>query len=77
MQIKIKLNIPMLGFKTGKTLLIECDENGNPVELFWRNRFKDKLIDNCVEVIENKRNLLHNKIKIENLNNSKNLTSEE
>lgn len=77
MQVKIKLNVPMLGFKIGKILNIECDDNGVPCQLFWRKRFQDYLKDNCLEIIDNKRNLSHNKIKVENLNNSENFSNKE
>ena len=29
-----------------------ADNNGIPVERFWRNRLKDAGIDNCVEVVK-------------------------
>lgn len=46
--MKLKINhVP--GFSG--TITIE-DNNGIPVERFWRNRLKDAETDNCVEVVK-------------------------
>lgn len=34
------------------TVSIQTDENGVPLEKFWRNRLRDAATDNCVEVIK-------------------------
>lgn len=34
------------------TVTIQTDENGVPLERFWRNRIKDAAVDNCVEVVK-------------------------
>lgn len=33
------------------TVTVQTDDNGVPLERFWRNRLKDAKTDNCVEVI--------------------------
>lgn len=39
----------------GAIVSVESDKNGIPIDLFWRNRVKDSAIDNCVEVLEEKK----------------------
>ena len=49
MKIKIN-NVP------GYSGIIDVkDNNGVPIQKFWRNRLKDAEIDNCVEVIKPRR----------------------
>lgn len=31
---------------------INADENGVPLERFWRNRIRDAKTDNCVEIVK-------------------------
>jgi hypothetical protein len=52
MKVKIKLNKNIPPYKAGKTLLVNVDDNGIPIDRFWRDRFKDNLIDNCLEIIK-------------------------
>lgn len=48
-EIKIKINnVP--GFSGVVT--VQADENGLPLESFWRRRLKDAETDNCVEVVK-------------------------
>lgn len=48
MNIKLKINsVP--GF-TG-VVTIDADKHGTPLDRFWRNRLKDAIADNCVEVV--------------------------
>ena len=45
------LNTALSG-KAAKTILsLEVDSEGIPIASYWRNRFKDALIDNCVELV--------------------------
>lgn len=53
--IKLKINVPMNGLKVGKEIKIPCDSNGTPTDKFWRRRIEDSPKDNCVEVIEEKK----------------------
>lgn len=34
------------------TVTIDADKNGTPLQKFWRNRLKDAVSDNCVEVVK-------------------------
>ena len=38
--------------KIGKILKISVDENNIPLDPFWRSRFKDAEIDQCLKVKE-------------------------
>lgn len=51
-KLKIKLNRPLRGFQTGHEMRINVDKNGIPFDRYWRDRFKDAPIDNCLEVIK-------------------------
>jgi len=53
MKIKVKLNLNMHGFKKGEIIDIAVDKKGIPLVREWRNRLKDSLIDNCLELLEN------------------------
>lgn len=50
--IKLKLNMAMAGYEAGRTVTVQTDASGVPLEKFWRRRLKDATIDNCVEVIK-------------------------
>jgi len=41
-------------YKAGETVTIKCDEHGNPLNHFWRQRLHDAIWDECVEVVEKK-----------------------
>ena len=45
---EIKINKDLPGHKKGKILGIYITKNGKIQNLYWRNRFKDAEIDNCV-----------------------------
>lgn len=47
--MKIKIN-NVTGF--AGTLTIQTDENGVPLERFWRKRLKDAETDNCIEIVK-------------------------
>ena len=52
--IELKINIPMMGKKAGDT--VKCKtKSGVIVDRFWRNRLGDAKIDNCVEIVDNKK----------------------
>lgn len=44
-----KSSVEIHGVKPGATFVIDCDENGTPMELKWRRRVKDSAIDGCIE----------------------------
>lgn len=49
--IKIKINLPLKDHKKNEIVKIKVDEYGVPLDKYWRNRFKDVKIDNCITVI--------------------------
>lgn len=53
--IKLKLNVDIKHNKAGTVLSLETDEEGNILDSFWSRRLKDSAIDNCVEIIKNKK----------------------
>jgi len=53
--MKLKLNQPMAGYEAGRTVTVQTDASGVPLEKFWRRRLRDAKIDNCVEVIKSSR----------------------
>lgn len=50
--IDLKLNKPMAGYEAGRTVTVQADPSGVPLDRFWRRRIKDAKIDNCLEVIK-------------------------
>jgi len=48
--MKIKINKNFDRYKTGQTVCIP-DNNGLPLDLFWRRRLKDSEIDECCSII--------------------------
>ena len=53
--VNIKLNADLNGYKKGKILKIIVDKKGIPVDNYWYRRLKDAEIDNCIEIIDNKK----------------------
>lgn len=53
--MKLKLNqdlkTPSGKLLCGAIIEVDCDQDKNPLDMFWRNRLKDSAIDNCVEII--------------------------
>jgi len=71
MNVKIKLNYDLAGYKAGDAFFVECDKNNIPLDIYWRKRLKDSSIDKCVELVLNdseKSNDLHEQ---KNVNPSK------
>lgn len=58
MFIKIKLNqnlsTPKGKLKKDDVITIECNNESVPLDKFWRNRFIDSAIDNCLTIISDK-----------------------
>jgi len=50
----LKINIPMMGKNAGDTVNVET-KSGVIKDRFWRNRLADSKIDNCVEIVDNKK----------------------
>ena len=51
--MKIRLNIAMKSYAKGQEITIG-DENGIPLDPFWRRRLKDAEIDNSIEIVQTK-----------------------
>ena len=52
MKLDLKINKSMRGYDAGRTITIDADKHGLPLDKFWRRRLKDSVIDNCVEVVK-------------------------
>lgn len=39
------------GFKAGQEIPVTIDQDGTPIEKFWRRRLRDALRDQCCEVV--------------------------
>ena len=53
MQLKIKKNFSYQGEKLKEGQVVEIQDNdGVPVDLFWRNRLRDLPIDNAIEIVK-------------------------
>lgn len=48
---QLKLNAKLLGNEAGSVIKVKCDDNGVPLESFWRKRVEDSKTDNCVEFV--------------------------
>lgn len=60
MSLSLKINKPFSHPKFGKLsvgsiVTIDCDKYKQPIDRFWRARLKDSAIDNCVEIITEKK----------------------
>ncbi len=51
MKIKILIKNPMLNHKANDVIIVDADENGTPLDYFWRRRLSEAKIDNCCEII--------------------------
>jgi hypothetical protein len=53
--MKIKINKPIFGHKVGQVIDINTNENSIPTAIYWRRRLQDAKIDNCIEIVEEKK----------------------
>lgn len=52
-KIKLQVNVEGLGGKKKGTILtLEIDSEKTIKDRYWRRRFKDSKIDNCVEIVK-------------------------
>lgn len=51
---KLLLKADLKGFKKGSIISVKF-KDGQPVERYWRDRLKDAKIDNCVEIVSEKK----------------------
>jgi len=58
MQILIKKQFshPVLGKLKENDVINIQDNDGVPLELFWRNRIRDIEVDNAIEIVKTKKN---------------------
>lgn len=49
-KITLEINQRVGSFKKGDTVRINVDENGTPLDKYWRRRLKDAERDHCVTV---------------------------
>ncbi len=50
--MQVKILKPFLKYSAGTIIPVKCNENGLPVDRFWRKRIKDAEIDNCIEIVK-------------------------
>ena len=53
--MKIKLNTDLNGLKKGRIINVETDSDGIITDSFWRKRLIDSEIDNCIEIVTEKK----------------------
>lgn len=49
-KLTVTINNPALIKRFGSSLEIEVDENGTPIDRYWRNRVRDSAIDGCITI---------------------------
>ena len=54
MERKIQINGTIPGYPKGSIVTVECDNEGTPLDFFWRRQLKHASIDNCCEFVEEK-----------------------
>lgn len=52
-KIKNTSNVILNGVKPEQIISIQVDTDGTPLDRYWRNRLRDSVIDNCVEIVQN------------------------
>jgi hypothetical protein len=50
--LKLKVNFDVFNHKSGDIINVKCDEKGEVIDKFWRDRLKDSEKDNCVEIVK-------------------------
>ena len=53
--VKARLGADMAGHSKGDVVSVQVDSRGVPLERFWRRRFKDAEIDNCLVVVKSEK----------------------
>lgn len=51
MAINIRINKPFGGYAEGRTVKVEVDDTGTPLDAGWRRRLKDAALDGCCEIV--------------------------
>ena len=52
-KIQLKINTDFWSYKSGQIIKVMADDNGTPIDRFWRDRLRDSAIDNCVSRVYN------------------------
>ena len=65
----LKINKDVGAHKAGSTFKVQCNNDGIPLDVFWRRRLKDSATDNCVEWKEVETKM--NKVVVENKSHSR------
>lgn len=50
--MKIQINKSIPGFEEGTIIDVTTDSKGTPLDIFWRRRLKDAVLDNCCEIVK-------------------------
>lgn len=54
-KLKINRDFPSRNLKKDTIIELLVDDNNILLDLYWRRRLKDSKIDNCVEIVSNKK----------------------
>ena len=54
-RIKINTGVSLGGYPGGSEVSIKVTDAGIPIEQYWRRRFEDAKMDNCISIIEPKK----------------------
>lgn len=53
--VEYKINKPIAKHRKDDTVRIKCDLDGVPLDRYWRDRLKDAKVDNCMEMLKDKK----------------------
>ena len=67
-KLKINKDFPARKLKKGFIISLLVDDNDIPLDMYWRRRLKDSQLDDCVEILGNKKDRTDNTNKIKNNN---------
>lgn len=63
MRKQFRLNTALGGFAAKTILSLEVDSKGVPIASYWRNRFRDALIDNSLELVAREKKVFQKQAK--------------
>lgn len=49
--IKVKVHKPIIGHEIDQIVSVDCDDEGTPLNFFWRRQLKAAKLDGCCEVV--------------------------
>jgi len=50
--LRIKINKPLPGYEVGRIIEVASDNEGTPLDFYWRRRLKDAESDGCCEIVK-------------------------